>query len=199
LKYEHPYYIKLQISEIVFKFVLPKKQGCNLDKNGINIMARKYPRFIFSHPVDTSSKERFIIHTLYPQMIAQVNYLEDGGHQINHLKSFVETSKDDESEIAYRMYDWYTHIRMQEAKLSFDFFDRVSDIARKLSSYDVFYSGMVSISIVYIPVIGAKFDIRKDDWSLTLNFENNDTFNSTVSRLKDLYREKYQKEPEWGL
>ncbi|MBL7724302.1 MAG: hypothetical protein JNK27_09130 [Chitinophagaceae bacterium] len=162
-------------------------------------MARNYPRFIFSHPFDTKSKERFIVHTLHPQMIAKVIYLEDGGHQIEPLESFVETTAEQRSQIAYRMYDWYTNIRMQEAKLSFDFFDRTSDIARKLASTNEFSDGVVTLSMVFIPLIGAKLEIRQHDWNLEMNFENDDSYESTVQRLKGIYQEKYQVAPRWAL
>jgi arginyl-tRNA synthetase len=160
-------------------------------------MARNYPRFIFSHPFDTKSKERFIVHTLHPQMIAKVIYLEDGGHQIEPLESFVETTKEQMSQIAYRMYDWYTNIRMQEAKLSFDFYDRVSDIARKLASTHEFFDGVVTISMVFIPIMGAKLELKKDNWNLEMNFENDETFETAVQRLKAIYQEKYLAEPRW--
>lgn len=162
-------------------------------------MARNYPRFIFSHPFDTKSKERFIVHTLHPQMIAKVVYLEDGGHQIEPLESFVETTEEQRSQIAYRMYDWYTNIRMQEAKLSFDFYDRTSDIARKLASTDEFFDGVVTISMVFIPVMGAKLEIKQDNWNLEMNFENDDTYENAVQRLKEMYQEKYRALPRWAL
>ena len=162
-------------------------------------MARKYPRFIFSHPFDTKSKERFIVHTLKPQMIAKVIYREDGGQQIEPLESFVETTDEERSQITNRMYDWYTSIRMQEAKLSFDFYDRTSDIARKLASYDEFFNGVVTISMIFIPVMGAKLELRKNNWSLEMNFENHDTFDSVVEKLKDLYYEKYYADPDWHI
>lgn len=132
-------------------------------------------------------------------MIAKVIYLEDGGHQIEPLESFVETTTEQRSQIAYRMYDWYTNIRMQEAKLSFDFYDRVSDIARKLACTDEFFDGVVTISMVFIPVMGAKLEVKQNGWNLKLNFENDDTYESTVLRLKKMYQEKYRVTPSWAL
>jgi hypothetical protein len=162
-------------------------------------MSREYPRFIFSHPFDTKSKERFIVHTLYPQMIARVTYASDGGHYVDPLAAFVPADQNTINEIAYRMHDWYTHVRMQEAKLSFDFYDRTSDIARKLSTHSFFFNGTVSISMVFIPRMGARLDVSKDDWNVSVNFENNDTYNSVVNKLTHEYQKKYGSFPDWSL
>jgi len=162
-------------------------------------MAKQYPRFIFSHPFDTKSKERFIVHTQHPQMIAKVTYLPDGGHQVDPVDTFVPVDKETINNVVYRMYDWYTHIRMQEAKLSFDFYDRTSDIARKLASHDFFYHGTVSISMIFIPVMGSRLEIAKDEWRISIDFENDDTYESTLKKLKGAYKEKYLIIPAWPV
>lgn len=162
-------------------------------------MAREYPRFIFSHPFDTKSQERFIVHTLHPQMIAKVTYAPDGGHYVDPVKAFVPAEEQKIKEVAYQMHSWYTHIKMQEAKLSFDFYDRTSDIARKLASHDSFFSGMVSISMVFIPVMGARLDVANDDWKISIDFTDDDTYDSTVKKMKAAYKDKYAVEPLWPI
>jgi hypothetical protein len=162
-------------------------------------MSREYPRFIFSHPFDTKSKERFIIHTLHPQMIAKVTYASDGGHYVDPIKAFVPADQSTLDQIAYRMYDWYTHVRMQEAELSFDFYDRSSDIARKLSTNKFLFDANVGISMVFLPKMGARLDVSKNDWKLSLYFENTDTYDSVVNKLKSEYQKKYGSFPDWPL
>lgn len=162
-------------------------------------MPREYPRFIFSHPFDTKSKERFIVHTLHPQMIAKISYAPDGGHYVDPIEAFVPTDQESINQVAYRMYDWYTHIRMQESELSFDFYDRVSDIARKLSGHPFFFHGIISISMVFIPVMGAQLDVSKDNWKVSLDLKNDDTYDSVVSKLQTEYKRKYGFLPNWSI
>ena len=51
-------------------------------------MVRPYPPFMYSDPRNTKSAGPFIVHTLSPQMIAKVNFTEDGFRQLEPLSVF---------------------------------------------------------------------------------------------------------------
>lgn len=38
-------------------------------------MARKFPRFLYSNPVNTKSPGPFLVHSLYPKFLAKVSWL----------------------------------------------------------------------------------------------------------------------------
>lgn len=40
-------------------------------------MARNYPRFLFSNPINTKTTGPFIVHTLFPRGIFRINYLPE--------------------------------------------------------------------------------------------------------------------------
>jgi len=101
------------------------------------------------------------------------------------------------NEIAYRMYDWYTHIRMQEAKLSFGFYDRTSDIARKIASHPYFNLATVSISMIFKPRMGARLEITKDNWRVSYDFANHDIYEKTIEILQGIYQQKYSAVSDW--
>jgi hypothetical protein len=162
-------------------------------------MARTYPRFIYSDPQDTKSKGPFIIHTLFPQFIARVTFAEDGDHYIDPLEVFVAAERTLVDDIAATMHVWFTSRRMEQANLSDDFYPRVSEIAQRLSARRTFANCRVTTSMVFKPYMGARLEIGNDEWEVSLNFANDDTYNSVVCRLKEAYREKYGTPPEWAL
>lgn len=162
-------------------------------------MSRKYPRFLFSNPKDTKSPGPFIVHTLEPQLIAVVTFAEDGWHFVDALEVFKPATKEEINQVLLAMHNWYTSIQMKYANLRDDFYIRTSDITRKLSEVDAFFHGRVGVSMIYRPKMGARLDVAKDHWSLSLNFSDDDTYESTVEKLKMQFREKYQLEPDWDL
>jgi hypothetical protein len=162
-------------------------------------MARQYPRFLFSNPKDTKSPGPFIVHTLEPQLIAVVTFAEDGGHFVDAVEVFKPATKEKIDQVLYAMHDWYTSIRMKYANLRDDFYIRTSDIAKKVSEVDALVHGRVSISIIYRPKMGARLDVSNDYWSLSLNLSDDDTYESTVEKLKRQFREKYNLDPDWHL
>jgi hypothetical protein len=160
-------------------------------------MARRYPRFIYSDPRNTKSVGPFIVHTLPPQLIAKVTFNEDGFHQLAPLSVFTAAGEQEVNEVIYRMHDWFTAQRMEEAKLSPDFYIRISDISRQISQFQFF--GHVSTSITYKPVMGAKMEVGTNEWKVEVAFANGDTYNSAVKKLKDEYHRKYGLLPDWPL
>jgi hypothetical protein len=89
-------------------------------------MGRQYPRFLFSNPKDTKSAGPFIVHTIEPRLIAKVTFATDGYHYVDALDVFTPTSKEKIDQVIYAMHDWYTAVRMKQAKLSNDFYIRSS-------------------------------------------------------------------------
>ena len=162
-------------------------------------MARLYPRFIYSDPQDTKSKGPFIIHTLFPQLIAKVTYADDGYHYVDVLDIFTPADKEKIDQVVYSMHDWYTGVRMKQANLRDDFYERSSDIAQRLSRLDSFFTGMVSISMVFRPVMGARLDVGSDNWKVSVDIADNDTYDSVVMKLKQEYQNKYLTKPDWSI
>lgn len=162
-------------------------------------MGRLYPRFIYSTPQDTKSKGPFIVHTLVPQMIAKVSFADNGFHYINALEVFTQTDQQKVNEVIGSMHDWYTSIRMKQANLSEDFYIRVSNIANRISHLKYFQNALITVSMVYSPLMGARIDIAKDNWEISHNMADKDTYEIVVEKLKEAYYNKYQIPCNWPL
>jgi hypothetical protein len=160
-------------------------------------MAHKCPRFLFSDSRDTKISGPFIVHTEFPQLVAKVSFTEDGGHQVDVSEVFVETGSEQIDNVLYRMYDWYTGVRMRSANLRQDFFIRASDIARQVGA--VGYFSKVTVSMVFIPQMGATLYVEKENWNITIHFINGDTFNSVMLRLEAMYIKNHGDEPNWPI
>lgn len=158
-------------------------------------MGRSYPRFIYSDPRNTKSAGPFIVHTLPPQMIVKVSFTEEGFHQLKPLSVFTPADDATVNEVIYRMHDWLTGQRMEEANLSADFYIRTSDISRAIAHPQFFDN--VSCSVTYKPVMGSKLEVGKDDWNLEILFADDDTYSSTVRKLQEAYRRKFGLAPNW--
>jgi len=160
-------------------------------------MARDYPRFLYCIAQDSKSPGPFIVHTLFPQLIGRITTKEDGGFQIAPVVTFVQANESVINEVYYQMYDWYERRLMRKANLREDYFIRMSDIASKLASYQYFKS--VSISIIYIPSIGSKLEVEKDDWKISITMDDKDTYQSILEKLKKDYQAMYQHTADWPL
>ena len=160
-------------------------------------MARLYPRFIYSDPQDTKSSGPFVVHTLFPQLIAKVTFNQEGFHQVSTLSVFTTADDHQVNEVICSMHSWLTAKRMEESKLSPDFYERTSDISRLVSGYDFF--DVVSSSVTFKPIMGAKLEVSKNDWTVEIAFANEDTYHSTVWKLQQEYRRKYGQQPDWPL
>ena len=77
-------------------------------------MARDYPTYLFSHPLNSKSKGPFIIHTLSPEYIIRISPLTfskafDIG---NYIVEFVKLPPDYTSEILFTEVKSYLNIWM---------------------------------------------------------------------------------------
>jgi len=160
-------------------------------------MARPYPRFIYSDPQKAKSAGPFIVHTLPPQMIAKVTFNEDGFHQLEPLSVFTPAGDQEVSEVIYRMHDWLTGQRMDEANLSRDFYIRTSDISQQIHKLGFF--DHLSTSMTFKPLMGSKLEVGKRDRKVEIAYSNDDTYDSTVRKLKAAYQQKFGLLPEWPL
>lgn len=158
-------------------------------------MPREYPRFLLCNPSDTKSKGPFIIHTLFPQMIAKVTIGEDGYHWVDELEVFVNVEKSEIDQVCYAMHNWYTAHRMKEAKLENDYFERMGFIFHKLLTYSFFKE--LTHAMVYSPMIGSKLIASKDDWTLSVQLYDNDNFDSVVKNMKEQFERITDQKPNW--
>jgi hypothetical protein len=53
--------------------------------------------------------------------------------------------------------------------------------------------------MLFQPKMGAKIEIKKDGWDLSINLSNDDTYETVVKKLKQQFRVKYSKEPNWSI
>jgi hypothetical protein len=160
-------------------------------------MVRQYPRFIYSDPQDTKSAGPFIVHTLYPQLIAKVTFTQEGFHQVAPLSMFTAADDMQIDEVMYAMHNWYTDERMKESNLSPDFYERTSNISHEIVRSQFF--GTVTISSTFKPAMGATLEVGKDDWKVEIVLADEDTFHSVVMKLKEEYWRKYDQLPDWPL
>jgi hypothetical protein len=67
-------------------------------------MARKYPRFLYSNPLNTKSPGPFLIHTLFPRVIFKVHIQENSlprgeGVSITYSLQHIDDLKIDEDNV----------------------------------------------------------------------------------------------------
>jgi hypothetical protein len=160
-------------------------------------MARPYPRFIYADPHNTKSAGPFIVHTLFPQLIARLTFNQDGFHQLEPLSVFVAADDRQVNDAIGSMHSWYTAKRMEEAKLSPDYYIRTSEIMHKIAGSGAFDT--VSISVVHKPVMGAKLEVGKNDWKMEIAMSNEDTYHSTVNKLRAEYQRQHGYRPDWPM
>ena len=75
-----------------FLYIWHPKQAHHLGKHETTFMARSYPRFLFSNPINTKSKGPFIIHTIYPKCILKADISDSKTFEITIL-DWLEDSK----------------------------------------------------------------------------------------------------------
>jgi hypothetical protein len=66
-----------------FFYICLPKQGRHLGKNWYFIMARKFPRFLFSNPLNTKSPGPFVVHLLEPRLVFRVWHPDTQQSQFN--------------------------------------------------------------------------------------------------------------------
>ena len=160
-------------------------------------MARPYPRFIYADPHNTKSSGPFIVHTLPPQLIAKVTFNDEGFHLIDALAVFTAADERQVDEVIYQMHRWLTAQRMEEAKLSPDFYEHLSTISDEIVRLRFFEN--VATSITFKPLMGAKLEVGRDNWKVEIAFANEDNYYSVVQKLKAAYQAKYDLVADWRL